>query len=276
MRPNGTIAGTVALAAVGLVSGAAVAQAQTSITRQITSEPVETVITQGPNGTAVTRRILSPEPGIRTYAPAPLAYSPVATEVVEQDYVAPAAPPPRPRRTTTTTAATTAHTVGQAPAHTHTATAHQRPRPARTVTRNVTAPVSDQALVLSPAQRRIIYRSVVEPEYYPAPVPAAPPLVAPTEFYSPPPFVSGYPADVDRDYAYDPYHDEYRETYRYRWSGVPPAVGARIPPSVPLYAVPQPVVASIPAAAPYSYALIENRVFLVDPVTDVIVAEITP
>jgi hypothetical protein len=294
MRPIGTIAATIAgfaLTSWTLVSAATVAQAQTSVTRQITSEPVETVITQGPNGTAVTRRILSPEPGVRTYAPPPLAYpsypsypSSVAAETLEPEYVEPAAPPPPPRRVTTTTA----RTVGQAPAHTRTATRTERPRPARTVTRTVTAPVSDQALVLSPAQRQIIYRSVVEREYVPLPVPAGPPVVAQTDVYAPPP-VSGYPVrtvypadEPYGDYAYDPYHDQYvpapyQPAYRqYRQEGVSLVVGARIPASVPLYAVPEPVLARIPAAAPYSYTLIDNRVFLVDPVTDVIVAEITP
>ena len=261
MRP--TIA-SLTLIALAPVLGAAVAQAQTSVTRQITREPVETVVTQGPNGVAVTRRILSPEPGISTYLPAPAAYPTVATQALEpEDYVEPA---PLPRRVTTTT--TTARTVGQASAHARTATV--RERPVRTTTRTVTVPaVSDQALVLSPAQRQVIYRSVVEREYYPVP-----------EVYAPPP--SGYPlragyAADERDYAYDPYRDEYRPTYHpaYRLDGGTLVVGARIPQSVPLYAVPEPVVARIPAAAPYSYALIDNRVFLVDPATDVIVAEIT-
>jgi hypothetical protein len=271
MRPVGTIAGRIALVALGLVSAAAVARAQTYVTRQITSERVETIISQGPGGTAVTRRILSPEPGIRTYAPPAPAYPPLAIEAIEQDYVAPAAPPPRPRRATTTTTAAT--TVGQAPAPARAATARERPRPARSVF--VTAPVSDQALVLSPAQRRIIYRNVVERDDYPAPIPAVPPA----DVYPPPvggyPLRTAYPADDNRSYAYDPYHDEYRETYpAYRRDqGV---VGARLPPGVPLYAVPGSVLASIPAAAPYNYALIDDRVFLVDPATGVIVAEITP
>jgi hypothetical protein len=53
-------------------------------------------------------------------------------------------------------------------------------------------------------------------------------------------------------------------------------VGARIPQSVPLVAMPQPVAARIPAAAPYSYAVIGDRVYLVDPVTSLIVAAIAP
>jgi hypothetical protein len=110
-------------------------------------------------------------------------------------------------------------------------------------------------------------------------------VVAQTDIYPPPP-ASGYPVrtvypadEPYGDYAYDPYHDQYVPApYRptYRLEDVSLVVGARIPASVPLYAVPEPVVARIPAAAPYSYALIDNRVFLVDPVNDVIVAEITP
>jgi Protein of unknown function (DUF1236) len=299
MRPIGTIAGTIAagftLTSLGLVSAAAVAQAQTAVTRQVTSEPVETIVTQGPNGTAVTRRILTPEPGVRTYAPPPAyaspayvppayvpppAYAPVATEALEQDYIAPAAPPPAPRRVTTSAP----RTVGQAPARTRAATVRTE-RSVRTATRAVAAPASDRALVLTPAQRQTIYRSVVQREYVPVPVPAGPPVVAQTDLYPPPP-VSGYPVrsvypadEPYGDYAYDPYHDQYvAAPYRpaYRLEDVSLVVGGRIPASVPLYAVPEPVVARIPAAAPYSYALIDNRVFLVDPVTDLIVAEITP
>jgi hypothetical protein len=269
MRPNGTISAGLTLRclsiSVALVSGAAVAQAQTAVTRQITSEPVETVITQGPNGTAVTRRILTPEPGISTLQS-------------DSDYVEPAAPRLAPRRVTVTT-------VGQAPARPRTATVRERPQPARTVTRTVTLaapPVSDQALLLSPAQRQFIYRGVVQREYYPVPVPAGPSIMPQTDVYAPPasgyPLRTVYPADERyREYAYDPYHDDYREPYRpaYRRDNVSLVVGARIPQSVPLYAVPEPVAARIPAATPYGYALIDNRVFLVDPATGVIVADIT-
>jgi hypothetical protein len=89
------------------------------------------------------------------------------------------------------------------------------------------------------------------------------------------PLRAAYPADDYRSsYVYDPYHDEYRETYpASRWDQL--VVGARVPAGVPLYAVPRPVLASIPAAAPYNYALLDNRVFLVDPATGVIVAEVT-
>jgi hypothetical protein len=274
MRPIGTIA-----AGLVLISGTAVAQAQTAVTRQITSEPVETVVTQGPNGTVVTRRILAPEPGVSPYTAPPLDYGPVATETVEQQYVVPA-----PRRVTT--GRTTA------PVRTRTVTSRQASPPARTetrtVTRTVVAPPPDQPLVLSPAQRQVIYRTVVQREVYPAPIPVAPPLVIGPpqgDVYAPPPpagypLRTVYPADAGYgDYAYDPYHDQYRrDPYRaaYRQDGAPLVVGARIPQSVPLVAVPEPVAARIPAARPYRYAVLDNRVYLVDPASGVIVAEITP
>jgi hypothetical protein len=313
--------GAVGIFTIGLAlaAGTAAAQAQT-VTRQITSEPVETVVTQGPNGTAVTRRILTPEPGVTTYAPPPFEYPPVAAEALAPEYVEPAAPALAPRRVTETRV-TTASPATPARARTVTSSVTTRraaARPARTKTRTVTAPAptravtrtarvtppSEPALVLSSAQRQLIYRSVVQREVYPAPVPAGPPVVAQTDVYAPPP-ASGYyprrtiyPTDDPyygssgyspyrdyaygspyRDYAYgpDPYRD-YRDPYHtgYRQEVVPLVVGARIPPSVPLVAVPDPIVARIPATQSYSYAVIENRVYLVDPATSLIVAEITP
>jgi hypothetical protein len=293
-----------------LAAATAAAQAQTAVTRQITTEPVETVVTQGPNGTAVTRRILTPEPGVSTYAPPPFESPPVAAEALAPEYVEPSAPaltrrpatetrvttaaPAKPARARTVTSSVTTRHVAARPVRTETRTV-AAPPPARTATRTVTvaAPPSDQPLVLSPAQRQVIYRSVVQREVYPAPVPAGPPVVAQTEAYAPPP-AAGYPLRTVyptddpyygysgyspyRDYAYgpDPYRD-YRDPYHtaYRWDGVPLVVGARIPPSVPLVAVPDPIAARIPVTQSYSYAVIDNRVYLVDPATNIIVAEIT-
>jgi hypothetical protein len=291
MRPIGTF--TVAAFTVGsaLMAGGAIAQAQTAVTRQITSEPVETVVTQGPGGTAVTRRILTPEGGISTYAPPPLEYPPVAAGALAPDYVEPAAPALTTRRVTESRYSTVA------PARPRTATIRgASPRPVRTVTRAVTAATapSDQALVLSPAQRQVIYRTIVQREYYPAPAPAQPPVVARTDVYAPPPPAAGYrlgtiyPADDAygragyRDYASSPdlYPDrgyDYLDPYHtaYRWDGVPLVVGARLPQSVPLVAVPEQVTARVPAARSYRYAVLDDRVYLVDPVTNIIMAEIT-
>jgi hypothetical protein len=307
MRHIGTIA--VGLA---LVAGAAPAQAQTAVTRQITSEPVETIVTQGPNGTAVTRRILTPEPGVSTFAPA-LEYPPLSAAGLEAQYVEPAAPGYVTRRVTASRA-TTVGVSTRVPERTRTEpTRRVGERPARPATRIVAvAPAAGQALALSPAQRQVIYRTVVQREYYPAPVvvPARPPVVAQTDIFAPPavnryPLRSIYSADDpyrdagyrdyayagyadrdygDRDYAYrrDAYQDYayrddgYRDPYRtaYRWNGVPLVVGARMPPSVPLIAVPEPVAARVPAVGPYSYAVLDNRVYLVDPATGIIVAAI--
>lgn len=277
MRTIGTFA--IGLA---LVSGTALAQAQT-VTRQITTEPVETVVTQGPNGTAVTRRILTPEPGVGPYGAPPLEYPPVAVQTLEPQYVEPAlAPAPRrvvapapERRTTTVRRVTSATRPGTT-------------RSTRTVTRTTTAPPANDELVLSPAQRQVIYRTVVQREIYPAPVAQAGAYAPPVGY--PPRTI--YPADddyyrapADRDYVYDdgyraaPYRDAgYRDPYHpeYRQVGVPLVVGARIPQSVPLVAVPEPVVARIPAARPYSYARYGDRVYLVDPATGTIVADVTP
>jgi hypothetical protein len=304
MKPIGTIA-----IGLTLVAGAAGAQAQTAITRQITSEPVETVVTQGPNGIAVTRRILTPEPGVTSFAAPPFAappfgYPPVAVQAVEPSYVEPVAPAPAARRATQSRP-TTVGVSKRTPEHSRTETRRVSDRPVRPASRAVVAapPVSGPGLGLSPAERQVIYRTIAQREYYPAPVPLRPPadVYAPVNRY---PLRPVYPADYDayrdagyRDYGYGGYgntdyayrgyaYREDRPYYRdddldpyhtaYRWDGVPLVVGARIPPSVPLIAVPEPVAARIPATAPYDYAVIDNRVYLVDPATSVIMAVITP
>jgi uncharacterized protein DUF1236 len=52
------------------------------------------------------------------------------------------------------------------------------------------------------------------------------------------------------------------------------AVGSRIPSTVPLYALPPRLAVQIPAVRSYRYAQVNDRVFLVDPATDMIVAEL--
>src|SRR5262245_7309845 len=47
-----------AAVALALAAGAGAANAQTVITREITNEPVETIVERGPNGTVITRRPL--------------------------------------------------------------------------------------------------------------------------------------------------------------------------------------------------------------------------
>jgi hypothetical protein len=274
MKPSVSLASvTIGLS---LAAVATTAQAQTTVTRQITQEPVETVITQNPNGTAITRRILTPGPGgFSTLPPPNYVAPPLAGDALYPDYVEPldtvttrrvvASPPPP---------LVPPATVGVAPrAHTDRVVTHA----ARTVTRSVPRAAvlppplpPDAPLVLSFPERQVIYGAITGRQaYYPAPV--APPVVAETDY----PLNRVYPADpyAYRDYAYrapDYYHDH----YVYHWDGVPLVIGGRMPPSVTLYAVPDWVLARVPAAQGYGYARLDNRVYLVDPATAVIVAEI--
>lgn len=50
-------------------------------------------------------------------------------------------------------------------------------------------------------------------------------------------------------------------------SGVPARVGAELPPSLELYALPDSALAEIPAAKQFKYTSVENRIVLVDPTT---------
>ena len=66
---------------VAFAAGATAAQAQTVISRQITTEQVETVVTQGPNGTVVIRRPLGAlplgaAPIVNPYYPSPTCIHP--------------------------------------------------------------------------------------------------------------------------------------------------------------------------------------------------------
>jgi hypothetical protein len=261
--------------AVGLAlgCGAAVAQAQTAVAPGAPGAPAEAAR----NDTAAIRRILSPAPGVTTFAAPPREYPPLAADALGPNYVEPAAPALA-RRPVTNRVATAA------PARTQTATVR------RTVTRPPRPwPAADQALALSPAQRQYIYRTIASREPDRAPGPPWPSAVARTETFAPPavtfyPLHAIYPADDgyrnsgNRDVAGDPptrafaYRNE--DDGSAHRNGIPLPVGARIPPSVPLVAVPQPVASRIPATRPYRAAVLDHRVYLVEPATGVIVAVI--
>ncbi len=51
-------------------------------------------------------------------------------------------------------------------------------------------------------------------------------------------------------------------------------IGSRIPQDTTLYAVPQDVAVEVPAIKSYKYMVVNNRVFLVDPATGQVVAEV--
>ncbi|HEX5847410.1 MAG TPA: DUF1236 domain-containing protein, partial [Rhodoplanes sp.] len=54
------------------------------------------------------------------------------------------------------------------------------------------------------------------------------------------------------------------------------AVGAPVPQTIGLAAVPQTLIVQVPVTRGYRYAVVNNRVLLVDPATNIIVADVTP
>lgn len=86
-------------------------------------------------------------------------------------------------------------------------------------------------LVLTPAQRQVVYRTIVrERVAQPAVTVGAPPLQV--------------------------------------------QIGSRVPEAVTLYDVPEEVAVEVPAVRSYRYMVVNNRAWLVDPVTSEVVAEV--
>jgi uncharacterized protein DUF1236 len=266
----------VSILALGAALASTGAQAQV-ISRSVSEEPVETIVTQTPNGTVVTRRPLGTEP-MPYRAPA---------AIVEAPYRAPAmvetAPDTvdaittrevvrrvetRPRLATRPVALETRKTIVRKSARVD--------RPAeRVVTRTARAPVA--TIALSPAERHIVYQTIVEQNVLPAPR-----VVAPA-------YRETWRDQTWRDQAWrdQAWRDQsWRDPY---WNNAPVvaadedvefatptyAVGAVLPSGVPLFAVPREVSYRVPAARPYSYAYVGGRAYLVDPASSVIVADVT-
>lgn len=126
------------------------------------------------------------------------------------------------------------------------------------------APVAEP-LQLTPAQSQVIYRMIVE---RPAPVVAerlvtAPPVttVAPQPSATVEQRIVTVPAETTGVTVIE-------ETSPARFEL---AVGSRIPSAVPLYDMPEATVSEIPAMSSYRYALIGDRVYLVDPGDGIVV-----
>jgi hypothetical protein len=283
-----------------LASGVASAQAQNVISRQVTEEPVETTITQGPAGTVITRRPLgssvpaAPAIGAVTVEEgvAP-AYDTIGTVRLERpvpratfvdETVGIAQPPRTVTRTVRTVqrplATRSVRVARPAPRVTTGAGGPivQRSTVRRTVTRTTvrrTAP-----LVLAPAQRQVIYRTVVQrqvmpsvaayPTYPAYPAPAYPAYPASTVVET---TGSGYPiAPPAEVYVND-------EAPVYAAPAVGPAVypiGARLPASVVLSPLPETVAVQVPSVRYYRTVTLDGRVLLVDPATYTVVADVTP
>jgi hypothetical protein len=288
-----------AAVALALVAGAGAANAQTVITREITDEPVETIIERGPGGTVITRRPL--EPTVRrlpvTLPPAPLPAGTATTEVEtiaqsrETVGWATAVRSPVDTVATRRIAAPPARMVSQKQISTRRKAQSVRtttmPRAVRTTTgaavaRSVQAPLP----VLTAAQRSTIYRTIVEERAVPSTVITERNVL---------PFLAT-PAVRDRvvtERVITPSVPVVRERIAPRVietvgaapavttgrivrapASVELAVGARLPATVPLYALPDTLGLQYPAVRAYRYAVVDDRVFLVDPASSLIVEEL--
>jgi hypothetical protein len=289
-------------AAVALVLVAGPASAQTLIERQITTEPVETIIERGPTGTVITRRPLDTGvPGAATRLPSEMfvaepAEPPVAlreTTGVSAGAVEPsAAPRVTPRRTSTAATPRPARTASKPVARKTTAQrasiAQRTPvRPAPVAT--ISAPL------LTAAQRSRIYQLVVRERVVPRTfITERVVTPGPIPIITPPVVRERVVEQVVVDPEADPLATErvvtaprVRETFgaapivpvpaarvATTQAAVDLAVGSRVPATVPIYALPETVVRQVPAARPYRYVVIDDRVLLVDPVSNVVVADL--
>jgi hypothetical protein len=237
----------------------------------VVDEPVETTVTQTPTGTVVTRRPLAPAPdmgavaverGVAPILPAqpyePRTYSPAppATYVDETVGAGSADRIVKSRHSSVTRTTTHVEHTSRKPDTTRNAT-----RSVRTTIRRVAGP----PLVLDPAQRHIVYRTIVQQQVMPAqPVYPARTVVLPETTGA------GYAVPVPADEDDDVYVEQTPALApRY-------AVGSQVPTDVVLMPMPVTTGVQVPAVRPYRYVTIDHRVLLVDPATNTVVADITP
>ena len=221
---------------------ASTASAQTVIQRTITQEPVETTVTRTPAGTIVTRRPL----GAVTEEAVPNTIDAITTrEVVRRAEVTRTAP--RARQMTTRTVSVK--------------------QPTRKAVSTIQRRVTTRRLALTPAERHIVYQTIVEREDLPVQpvVPQAPYMMPQTQYVVPPPLVN---AQVALPTAPVAAQEEIVAAPVYR-------VGSVLPANTPLYAVPQEVALRVPAVQRYGYAYLGGRAYLVDPATGTIVEDVT-
>lgn len=250
--------------ALAVALGASPASAQTVISRTIAPEPVETVVTQSPSGTVVTRRPV--EAPIAAPAIAP------ATTVVETV-------PDTVDAITTREVVRRAEVTRTAPRlMSRQVSARSEPRVTRSkVVRKTTAVRTSHRpaprLALSSRERHIVYRTIIEREVVQRPEIVVAPAVAPAPYVNPAPYVAPAPL-VTRQVALPapaPVIADDDEVVVER----PIAIGTVLPANVPLYALPQNVALGVPAIRSYSYAWIGGRAYLVDPATGIVVADVT-
>jgi hypothetical protein len=328
--------------ALGLALAATAADAQTVISREISTQPVETVVTEGPYGTTITRRPLAPPELADSYAPGtfvrqPLNLAPsyepsfrppapIPGLVLTQPVVAPAAPPVVAVEETPALERVTPRTVVRERAR-----SVERQRSVRTAARPVArgrdVPIlakgevlplrraARTTVALSPAEKRIVYRTIVRERVVSQPArrdivtttvaPALPPPVYVERRYDVPttayverryekPWWERREQPVYNSATYqNGYSNGYTNGYVNSWRapvvaaddeiattpvvarGAAYAIGTLLPANVPLYGVPESLLFRVPTLRPYRYAYLGEQVYLVDPLSNVIVAVVT-
>lgn len=259
------------LAILGAALGTQV-NAQSVVTRSITTEPVETVVTRSPAGAVVTRR--------------PVANTPVAGAAI----VAPVAPPPYAASSatiaydgddsidgvatraavqrggmTSTRQLVTREVAARPQTRRVTTKERKRVKQTRTTARATVTRAAPQRpaprVLLNPAERQIVYRTIVEQSVQPRVVPQHQVVVAPVVQQ---PYVRAVQAPVlaQQDLVLPQPAPVY-------------TVGAVLPQNTPIYAMPHNVSLRVPAAQPYGYAYVGGRAYLVDAPSNTIVADVT-
>jgi hypothetical protein len=234
------------LLALGAALACGGANAQSVISRTIAPEPVETIVTQTPTGTVVTRRPVAAPADVGVVAPAVSVSAPTVVETIPN----------------TVDAITTREVIRRRDAvessrRLVTRQVSARPETTRTVKRASTTVTRSARprLVLRPAERHVIYQTIVEREVVPSRTVVAP---APTYVAPVAPALAEAPV-MAADYDDEPVY----------------TVGSVLPRNTPLYALPQNVALRVPATQSYSYAWLGGRAYLVDPVSGAVVADVT-
>jgi hypothetical protein len=266
--------------ALALATASGAAQSQV-VTRQIDNEPVETTVVQTPDGTVITRRPLAAAP-VESVAPAYGGYPPpayraapaVASETYVDESVGAASSARIIRRSaaTHTTVRTETRRVHAAAPADRVVTGHATSHVVRHATRRIAAV---PALALSAAQRRVVYRTIVQEQVVPAAPAGYPPYPAPAyrprAVVAPGAVTTGYAVNTSEDVA-----DVYAEPAPPAVAPLRYTVGSVLPAEVAITPLPAPAVVEVPSLQPYRYATIDGRVLLVDPATNAVVADITP
>jgi hypothetical protein len=136
--------------------------------------------------------------------------------------------------------------------------------------------LAPEPLALTPAQRRIVYRTIVLRDVLPAPVaPVGPVVTAPA--LVPAPVVTpaeAFAADDSPGHA-NTYPTPTYPGATYAESYAPAYVGTQVPATARLVPLPSALAGEVPELQPYRYAVVNDRVLLVDPETDIVVADVT-